>query len=57
MNPLFFFLGIPVGALLGLVAIKLEKRYRGKSDAVRGLLLGLPFAILAVTVALAGMFL
>ena len=57
MNPLFFFFGIPIGALLGLIAIKLEKRYKGKSDTLRGLLLGLPFALLALAVALIDIFL
>ena len=52
MNWLLFVLGVPVGALLFRVAEKLERRYKGKSETVRGLLLGLPISIFALLVIL-----
>jgi len=57
LNPILFVVGIPIGALLGIVAQRIEKRYKGKSDALRGILLGLPFAVFALAVILVDIFL
>ena len=54
MNWLYLILGVPVGMLVFLLGNLLEKRYKGKSDTLRGLLLGTPLAILCVIVIVLG---
>lgn len=54
MNWLYLILGIPAGTLVFSLGELLEKRYRGKSNALRGLLLGTPFAILCVIIIILG---
>lgn len=59
LHYILFFIGAPVGAVLFPVAERLERRYKGKSDAVRGILLGLPIAVFAVgvmTLSMLGVF-
>jgi len=55
MNILYFFLGLPVGVLLFPIGKALMKRYKGNSDTIRGLLLGLPIAVFALIVILVEM--
>jgi len=54
MNWLYLILGLPVGMLVFSLGNLLQKRYKGKSDTVRGLLLGTPFVILCVIVIVVG---
>ena len=52
MNPLFLIGGVPAGYLLGSIATRLEKRYKGKSDFIRAELLALPIEVLATVLIL-----
>jgi len=54
MNWLYLVFGIPVGMVSFLLGEFLAKRYTGKSDAIRGLLLSVPFAIVCLIVIILG---